>query len=83
MGGADGCDGAIFSQSSQFFLVFKMSAEMPGQKTVLLAWACIDVVPWWAACNASRISLCNVGGMTVRSLYTTTPSAVQRSSRSL
>ena len=55
-----------------------MAGVIPGQNTVDSAHALMEVTPWWAQCSTLRMCGRRVGGMTILSLYITTPSMVYR-----
>ena len=53
--------------------VMWMSLVIPGQKTDVSARAITDDTPWWAAWRAVRQCGLMDGGITILSLYSTTP----------
>ena len=69
-------------QLSHSALVAWMAAVMPGQKIEAAALAIMSDVPWWAACSEVRHVFLRALGMMTRSLYTATPSEVDRWCRS-
>lgn len=60
--------------SRQLLLVEEMSLVMPGQKMELVALAVMPLMPWWAACKASRQVCRRESGTTILSPRHTTPS---------
>ena len=83
MGGDDGWLGADLSQLEQAALFLEMSANMPGQYTLFMARAVIPVVPWWEACNTTKVSDCKDVGIATLSPYNTTGQMVESSDLTL
>ena len=73
MGGSAAWDGAMRLQCSQLARVMWMSLVIPGQKMDVSARAIMDDTPWWAAWRAVRQCGLMDGGITILSLYSTTP----------
>ena len=56
------------------FIMFSISALIPGQYNISLARCLLFTIPRWDLCMSSNMRLCMVGGMAIRSPLYTMPS---------
>ena len=73
-----GWDGVLPLQMAHRLRVLAMSLVMPGQNSEASARAVMPLIPWWAACSASRHAGRSSDGMIILSPRQMTPSIVER-----